>query len=130
MSLPSLKRLRSLKGKRVLVRVDFNVPIKRKKILDDTKLLASIPTIQYLIAKQAKIILVTHLGRPAGKTVSSLRLNIVAVRLEELLNQKVYKLNVWAGSVAQRAISELENGGVILLENIRFDKEEKIIQVL
>jgi phosphoglycerate kinase len=125
MSIPLLKQLKTLKGKRVLVRVDFNVPVKRKKILDDTKLLASLPTIQFLIKKRAKIVLVTHFGRPGGKKNSALKVDVIGKRLEELLGQRVYKLNVWKGKMANRAVQELEESGVMLLENIRFDKQEK-----
>ncbi|MBU0661037.1 phosphoglycerate kinase [Patescibacteria group bacterium] len=121
----SIKRLQSIEGKRVMVRVDFNVPLKRKVVLDDAKLRASLPTIQYLVEKKAKVILVTHLGRPQGKVVKSLQVQTVGECLSELLKQPIYSIGVSGGSVAVRAIKELEPGGIILLENIRFDAHEK-----
>lgn len=116
---------KDLKGKRVLVRVDFNVPMdKEKKITDDTRIKASLPTIKYLIEKGAKVILVSHLGRPDGIT-EDLRLDPIAKRLEELLKKKVLKLDDSIGEEVEQAISQMKNGDVILLENIRFYKEEE-----
>ena len=118
-------KAQDLKGKRVLVRVDFNVPMdKTKKITDDTRIRESLPTIKYLIEKGAKVILVSHLGRPDGVT-EDLRLDPIAKRLEELLKKKVLKLNDSIGEEVEDAISRMKEGDVTLLENIRFYKEEE-----
>jgi len=116
---------KDLMGKRVLVRVDFNVPMdKDKKITDDSRIKAALPTINYLIEKGAKVILVSHLGRPTGVT-EDLRLNPIAKRLEELLKKKVTKLDDSVGEEVEQAISKMNNGDVVMLENIRFYKEEE-----
>lgn len=113
-----------LKGKRVLVRVDFNVPIKNGVITDDRRIKEALPTIKYLIEKNAKVILVSHLGRPKGFQ-DDLRLDPVAKRLEELLGKPVKKLNDCVGEEVEKEINSLEEGDVVLLENIRFYKEEE-----
>jgi phosphoglycerate kinase len=114
-----------LKGKRVLVRVDFNVPMdKQKKITDDIRIKESLPTIKYLSEKGAKVILVSHLGRPDGVT-EDLRLNPIAKRLEELLKKKIVKMDDSIGEEVEQAISKMNNGDIVLLENIRFYKEEE-----
>lgn len=112
-------------GKRVLVRVDFNVPLDENgKITDDTRIKAALPTIQYLIDNGAKTILVSHLGRPKGVT-ESLRMNPVAARLQELLGKPVKKLDDAIGPDVEAAVNSMSPGEVILLENIRFYKEEE-----
>ena len=116
---------KDLAGKRVLVRVDFNVPIdKEKNITDDIRIKESLPTIKYLSEKGAKVILVSHLGRPDGVT-EDLRLNPIAKRLEELLKKKIVKLDDSIGEEVEQAISRMNNGDIVLLENIRFYKEEE-----
>jgi len=116
---------KDLTGKRVLVRVDFNVPMdKQKKITDDIRIKESLPTIKYLSEKGAKVILVSHLGRPDGVT-EDLRLNPIARRLEELLKKKIVKLDDSIGEEVEQAISKMNNGDIVLLENIRFYKEEE-----
>jgi len=116
---------KDLKGKKVLVRVDFNVPMdKEKNITDDIRIKEALPTIKYLLEKGAKVILVSHLGRPSGVT-EDLRLTPIAKRLEDLLNKKVLKLNDSIGEEVEQAISKLNNGDICLLENIRFYKEEE-----
>jgi phosphoglycerate kinase len=116
---------KDLKGQRVLVRVDFNVPMdKEKKITDDTRIRESLPTIKYLSDRGAKVILVSHLGRPSGVT-EDLRLNPVAKRLEELMKKKVLKLDDSVGEEVEQAISKMNNGDIVMLENIRFYKEEE-----
>lgn len=107
-------------GRRVLVRVDFNVPLKDGLITDDTRIKASLPTINYLLERKAKVILVSHLGRPGGKVNEELRLNPVAQRLEELLGRKVKKLDETVGLEVQNSVAELLPGEVVLLENVRF----------
>ncbi|MGI9952182.1 phosphoglycerate kinase [Moorellaceae bacterium AZ2] len=112
-------------GKRVLVRVDFNVPLDNGRVADDTRIRAALPTIRYLMEKGAKIILVSHLGRPKGKVNEALRMDPVARRLEELLGRPVKKVDDCIGPEVEKAVAALEPGGVLLLENIRFYPEEE-----
>jgi phosphoglycerate kinase len=107
-------------GKKVFVRVDFNVPLENGKITDDTRIRETLPTIQYLIDKGAKVILASHLGRPNGQAVEELRLTPVAVRLSELLGKSVAKADESIGDAVQSQVAQLNNGDVILLENVRF----------
>jgi phosphoglycerate kinase len=110
----------NFRGKRVLVRVDFNVPMSAGKITDDTRIRAALPTINNLLQQGAKVVLVSHLGRPKGTIKEELRLDPVARRLEELLRVKVAKANSSIGTAAEAAVAALEDGQVLLLENIRF----------
>jgi phosphoglycerate kinase len=113
-------------GKRALVRCDFNVPLDDKgNITDDTRIRASIPTIQYLLDKGAAVILCSHLGRPKGKVVESMRLTPVAVRLSELLGRPVLKLKDCIGPEVQASVNAIKPGEIILLENLRFHNEEE-----
>ena len=115
-----------LEGKKILVRVDFNVPLNEElEITDDTRIKAALSTIKYLISSQAKVILMSHLGRPKGKVVEKLRLNPVAQRLDKLLGQKVKKLNDCIGEEVEKAVLNMQKGKVILLENLRFHPEEE-----
>lgn len=125
MKIRTLSALKNLKGKKVLLRVDFNVPIKNNKIQDDIRIRESLKTIKHLKKMGAKIIIMTHLGRPDGKVVKELRLNLVAIRLAKLLKGKVKKMDEIMGSKVEKEIGKLKNGGIILLENIRFDKGEE-----
>lgn len=112
-------------GKRVLVRVDFNVPQDENgKITDDTRIVAALPTIKYLMAHGAKTILVSHLGRPAGIT-PSLTLEPVSARLEELIGKPVELLDDDIGDEVAEAITQMKLGDVVLLENVRFHPEEE-----
>ena len=114
-------------GKRVLVRVDFNVPLDKKTgaITDDSRIRAALPTISYLREQQAKVILVSHLGRPDGKVVEGLRLAPVAQRLSELLEAPVEAVGDCVGPEAEAAVARLQPGSVLLLENVRFHAEEE-----
>ena len=115
-----------LEGKRVLVRVDFNVPLNEKlEITDDTRIKAALFTIKYLTSHQAKVVLMSHLGRPKGKVVEKLRLDPVAKRLSELLKQEVKKLNDCIGEEVEKIVSSMQKGEVVLLENLRFHPEEE-----
>ncbi len=115
-----------LEDKRVLVRVDFNVPLNEElEITDDTRIKAALTTIKYLMSHQAKVILMSHLGRPKGKVIEKLRLDPVARRLSELLGQKVKKLNDCIGEEVEKAVLNVQKGEVILLENLRFYSEEE-----
>lgn len=115
-----------IEGKRILVRVDFNVPLdKELKITDDTRISATLPTIKYLISKKARIILMSHLGRPKGKIAEKLRLDPVAKGLSELLEQEVKKLPDCIGKEVEKEIFRMKDGEIILLENLRFHPEEE-----
>ena len=115
-----------LKGKRILIRVDFNVPLTPDlRVSDDTRIKAALPTIRYAVEQSAKVILMSHLGRPKGKVVEELRLTPVAKRLSELLGQEVKKVDDCVGEEVERAVSELKDGEVLLLENVRFHPEEE-----
>ncbi|MEA5463208.1 phosphoglycerate kinase [Leptothoe sp. PORK10 BA2] len=110
-----------LSGKRVLMRVDFNVPLDDQgAITDDTRIRAALPTIQALTSKGAKVILCSHFGRPDGKVVDSMRLTPVAVRLSELLGQDVIKCDDCIGDSVTAALADMADGQVALLENVRF----------
>lgn len=116
----------SVKGKRVLLRCDFNVPLKGDVITDDTRIKAALPTIQHLLKEGVKaLILVSHLGRPKGRPDSNYSLKPVAEALSHLLGKPVKMANDCIGSEVFSEISALEEGGVILLENIRYYKEEE-----
>lgn len=114
-----------VRGKRVLMRVDFNVPLVEGEVADDWRLRATLPTIRYLIEREAKLILMSHLGRPKGKVVEELRLDPVAKRLSELLGKTVRKVNDCIGVEVEQAVAELQLGDVLLLENLRFHPEEE-----
>jgi phosphoglycerate kinase len=112
-------------GKRVLVRVDFNVPLdERGEITDDTRIRAALPTIEYLRDKGARVILCSHLGRPKGKPVDELRLTPVAKRLSQLLNVKVTKTHDCVGPEVESVVAAMQPGDIVLLENLRFHAEE------
>lgn len=113
-----------VKGKRVLVRCDFNVPLKDGIITDDNRIVGSLPTIKELISKGGRVILASHLGRPKGAVVPELSLKPVAVRLSELLGQEVLLAPDCVGSKVEKMAMNMANGEVILLENVRFHKEE------
>ncbi|MGG0185354.1 phosphoglycerate kinase [Bacillus rhizoplanae] len=109
-----------LKGKRVFCRVDFNVPMKEGKITDETRIRAALPTIQYLVEQGAKVILASHLGRPKGQVVEEMRLTPVAVRLGELLGKDVKKADEAFGPAVQEMVAAMNEGDVLVLENVRF----------
>lgn len=113
-------------GKKVLVRVDFNVPLNDKgEITDDTRITASLPTIQYLLEQKAPVILMAHLGRPKGQVKPELSLAPVAKHLGKLLGKKILFAPDCVGEAAQAAASKLKPGHILLLENLRFHKEEE-----
>ncbi|MDB5100143.1 MAG: phosphoglycerate kinase [Cyanobacteria bacterium RYN_339] len=115
---------KDLRGKRVLVRVDFNVPLDGDRITDDTRIRATLPTIQYLVKHGARVILVSHLGRPKGIT-EALRLTPIAKRLAELLGSPVAAATDTIGPDAKAKAAALKDGDVVLLENVRFHPEEE-----
>ncbi|MCK6077649.1 phosphoglycerate kinase [Paenibacillus silvae] len=114
-----------LNGKRAFVRVDFNVPLEDGKITDDKRIRATLPTINYLIEKGAKVILASHMGRPKGEVVESMRLTPAAERLSELLGKPVVKADDSVGEAVKAQIAAMNDGDVLLLENVRFHAGEE-----
>lgn len=114
-----------LKGKRVLVRCDFNIPLKGKRPKGDLRIKRTLPTINFLIKNKAKTILISHLGDPAGKIIESLRLDPVAKILEKLLKKKIVKSKEVIGKETEKKAFNLKEGEVLLLENVRFHPGEE-----
>jgi phosphoglycerate kinase len=122
------KSLRDIEvsGKRVLVRVDFNVPLNKSgEVADDTRIRAALPTIRYLVENRARIILVSHLGRPKGTYDERYSLKPVARRLEALVGRKVTIIEESVGELPRQAVQQLHEGDILMLENIRFHAEEE-----
>ncbi len=116
----------SVSGKRALVRVDFNVPLDDSgEITDDSRIRAALPTIEYLIGQTAKVILLSHFGRPKGKVVEELRLTAVARRLSQIIGRPVKMAADCVGQEVERSIAEMANGDILLLENLRFHAGEE-----
>lgn len=114
-----------VQGKRVLVRVDFNVPLKNGEVLDDTRIVAALPTIKYLLERKAKVILVTHLGRPKGKVVPELSVQPLASIIGSHLGRKVIFAGDCGGPDSAEAVGKMAESDVVLLENVRFDPGEE-----
>ena len=114
-----------VRGKRVFLRADLNVPLDDGRITDDTRIRASLPTIRYLLERGAAVILASHLGRPKGKVNDALRLKPVADRLSQLLGRNVRMTGDALGPGVQVAIGKLRPGDLLLLENLRFHAEEE-----
>lgn len=120
----NLKQI-NLKGKRVLLRTDFNVPLSPEGvILDDFRIKKTLPTIEYLISKKVRLILLSHLGRPEGRVVEKLRMDPVQKRLSQYLNISIAKTSECLGPEVEKRAGEMKAGEILLLENIRFYKEE------
>src|SRR4030065_1031271 len=114
-----------VKGKRVLVRVDYNVPIKEDKVVDDTRIVAAMPTVNYLLEHGAAVILFSHLGRPRGGPSPKLSLKPVAAHLSGLLGKPVAFVDDCVGPLAEAAARALKPGEILVLENTRFHPEEE-----
>lgn len=123
----SKKTLRDvpLAGKRVLLRVDYNVPLEYGRINDDYRMVRSLPTLKYLLAKRCSIVICAHLGRPGGKVVPELSLEPIAAHLGNLLNQPVGFIPVTVGDRVSQAVKRLQPGQILMLENLRFDPGEE-----
>jgi phosphoglycerate kinase len=119
-----LSDLPSLDGQRVIIRCDLNVPLDGTRITDDGRIVASVPTIKYLVDQGAKVIVISHLGRPEGVPDEKYSLQPAAIRLGELLGQKVGFANDTVGVAAKNAVQAMANGEVLVLENLRFNPEE------
>jgi phosphoglycerate kinase len=119
-----LSDLPSLDGKRVVIRCDLNVPLDGTRITDDGRIVASVPTVKYLVDQGAKVVVISHLGRPEGAPEAKYSLEPAAVRLGELLGQPVFFASDTVGSEAKGAVKALDNGGVVVLENLRFNPGE------
>ena len=115
-----------LEGKRVLLRVDFNVPLNNGSITEFSRIEKVLPTIKFLISKKAKIIIISHVGRPKGKVLPDLTLEPIALKLKKLLSEKVTFLNETIGLNVIEKSKKISNGEVLLLENLRFHKEEEL----
>jgi phosphoglycerate kinase len=122
--LRTLASLPNLDGKRVIIRCDLNVPLDGKTITDDGRIVASVPTIKYLVAQGAKVIVISHLGRPDGTPNEKYSLEPAAIRLGELLGQPVLFAHDTIGVDAKGAVKALASGGVVVLENLRFNAAE------
>ena len=120
----TLSDLPSLDGKRVIIRCDLNVPLDGNRITDDGRIVASVPTIKYLVDQGAKVVVISHLGRPEGAPDAKYSLEPAAIRLGELLGQPVFFASDTVGSEAKGAVKALDNGGVVVLENLRFNPGE------
>lgn len=121
------KTIRDIKlnGQRVFCRVDFNVPMEDGKVTDDTRIKAALPTIEYMTNAGAKVILASHLGRPKGEVQEDMRLTPAGEKLSDLLGKTVKKLDSSIGEEVEKAIAEMKDGDVILLENVRFNPGEE-----
>lgn len=120
----SIKNI-AVKGKKILIRVDFNVPLEGDAVRDDTRIRAALPTINYLLESGARLALISHLGRPKGVPHPDLKLDPVAKRLGELLGRPVKKLDLVTGPEVKAAVDSLTDGELLLLENVRFEKGEE-----
>ena len=120
----TLASLPNLDGKRVIIRCDLNVPLDGKTITDDGRIVASVPTIKHLVNQGAKVIVISHLGRPEGAPDEKYSLEPAAIRLGELLGQPVIFAHDTVGADAQGAVKALARGGVVVLENLRFNAAE------
>lgn len=125
MELRKITELKNIKGKRIFVRCNFDVPLENGKILDATRILEAVPTLLYLQKKRAKLILATKIGRPEGKRIPSLSVEPIAKKLSRILKKKIQFIPDALGKNVEDSIGRMEEGDMILLENLRFYKEEQ-----
>lgn len=127
MQLKSITSAKNIKNSRVLVRLDLDLPLANNRVVDDSRLQAALPTLNYLLAKQAQLILAGHLGRPAGKPQASFSLSPVANRLAQLLKKKIklIPLERYVGPAALASSKDMQAGQIIMLENLRFSEREE-----
>ena len=128
MKIKSIRKVGKLRNQRVLMRVDFNVPLGDDGMVDETedyRLVRSLPTIKYLTKKGVKLIIVAHLGRPRGKVVEELRMDPVTVRLAQLLKTDIYKSDCVVGPSVRGIVNRMRPGEILMLENVRFHKGEE-----
>ena len=131
MNLKTIKDLEDIQGKRILLRVDFNTPLTEpdengyREVADDTRIREALPPINYLLEKEVKLIIISHLGRPKGKVVDELRLDPVARALESLLEKPVKKIDAITSDTVHKEVEEMKAGDILMLENIRFREEEE-----
>ena len=128
MKLNTIKNVKKLQGKKVLLRVDFNVPIGKDNRVDskeDWRIVKSLPTIKHLLSKKAKIVIICHLGRPGGKRVNKLSLKPVAKRLSFLIKKQVSFCNTWDHKKILQEVDKLKNRQILMLENVRFNPGEE-----
>ncbi|MFB6182155.1 MAG: phosphoglycerate kinase [Candidatus Magasanikbacteria bacterium] len=121
----TIKDIENLAGKKVLLRADYNVSIDNGEVQDDRKLKASLPTLAYLLDRKARIILMTHLDRPGGEVVETQRVDPIAEKLSDFLGQSVKKLDEYSGEKVESEIDNMDEGGIVMLENIRFSPDER-----
>lgn len=124
MKLDSIEKIKGLKNKRVLVRVDFNVPMEGGKVKEDYRIKAALPTLNYLLGAGAKVIIMAHLGDPGAKVVPELSLKPVAKRLSQILKKSVNFVPETFGYKADEAVLKMDNGDIVFLENLRFNDGE------
>lgn len=124
MTLASIEKVKSLKNKKVLVRVDFNVPMEKGKVKEDYRIKAALPTLEFLINKGAKVIVMAHLGDPSGKVVPELSLKPVARHLSLLIKKPVSFVSETTGYKADNEVAEMKAGEIVFLENLRFNDGE------
>jgi phosphoglycerate kinase len=127
MRIKSIRQAKNLRGKRVFLRADFNVPIEKGKIKDDYRIIAGLPTIRFLLRYKCRIIIATHLGRPLQnkKNKKYYSTKPIAVRLGKLLGKKVKFFDDCVGAKVEKEISKMKEGDILFLENLRFYKEEE-----
>ncbi len=124
MKINSITKLKNLSGKKVLLRVDFNVPIKKGKIQEDFRIVSALETINYLLKKKCRLIIISHLGDPKGKVIKEMSLRPIALRLKKLLKKPLQFLTVTTGEKVKKEIAKLKDGEIIFLENLRFNSGE------
>lgn len=126
MKIKTINDIKDIENKTIIVRVDFNVPMNEKGIIqDDSRIVKALPTIKQLIEKGAKLVLITHLGRPEGQIVENLRVTNIAKHLEKLLKKPILKLDTVLDEKVKKTISKMKKGDIVMLENIRFRGEEE-----